>query len=256
MERFWELDFLRGIAVVLMLIFNYLFALDFLGVIEFPIHSLFWQMFAGVTASIFFFLVGCCMWISWSRAVSKYDERTLWKKYTRRAGKIFGLGLLITLTTWLFLRYEFVKFGALHFIGVSVFLSFLLLKLRVGKKVILWIAIFTIIVGTFFQIFYVDFEWLFWLGLRTKNFSSLDYFPIFPWFGVVLFGLVVGKILYSSEKRNFNFRYSPNACLQFFCLLGRNSLAIYLLHQPFLLLVLRFLGFIHLKLLFSSSQNY
>jgi uncharacterized membrane protein len=241
--RFWELDFLRGVAVILMITFNYIFALNFLGIIEFPIYSFFWQALARITAGIFFFLVGCCMWISWSRAINKYDKRTLWKKYVIKAGKIFSLGLLITLVTWLFLKYEFVKFGALHFIGVSILLLFLLLRLKVNEKVALGIAITIILVGIFFENLYVDFEWMFWLGLKTKNFSSLDYFPLFPWFGIPIIGLVIGKILYSETNTRFSSQPLPKFCTTFFCFLGKNSLTIYLLHQPFLLLILQLLGF-------------
>ena len=147
MARFWEIDFARGIAVVLMIAYNYLFALVFFKVIDFPIRSLFWQAFVVITAGVFVFLVGVSITISFARASGKFSERQLWFKYFARAGKIFGFGLLVTLTTWFFVPKAFVVFGILHLIGVSVFLAFLLLRFKASKLAILSIAVLFLIVG-------------------------------------------------------------------------------------------------------------
>jgi uncharacterized membrane protein len=62
---------------------------------------------------------------------------------------------------------------------------------------------------------------------------TVDYFPIFPWFGVVLFGMALGGILYKDGKRQFPFpdisKYVPVRIVSWF---GKNSLTIYLAHQP------------------------
>ncbi|RLF77882.1 DUF1624 domain-containing protein, partial [Thermococci archaeon] len=61
---------------------------------------------------------------------------------------------------------------------------------------------------------------------------TLDYFPIFPWFGVFLLGTAVGGILYPNGQRKFNISNLDNPVIDFICFLGRNTLKIYVIHQP------------------------
>ncbi|MHA1487713.1 MAG: heparan-alpha-glucosaminide N-acetyltransferase domain-containing protein, partial [Promethearchaeota archaeon] len=60
-----------------------------------------------------------------------------------------------------------------------------------------------------------------------------DYFPLIPWFGATLVGIVLGSILYKDNKRRF---YLPDLSkYKSFTMLswvGKHSLAIYLFHQP------------------------
>ena len=68
---------------------------------------------------------------------------------------------------------------------------------------------------------------------------TLDYFPLLPWFGITLLGLVVGDWLYSGNERRFKMpdlsRYKP---IKIFQWIGQHSLVIYLLHQPIIACVL------------------
>jgi uncharacterized membrane protein len=81
---------------------------------------------------------------------------------------------------------------------------------------------------------------LVWLGLTPAGFASVDYFPLFPWFGVVLLGLYFSKLWYVEGERKFKLPYElPKSNLM--CFLGRNTLWIYLIHQPIFIAVLHFL---------------
>ena len=51
-------------------------------------------------------------------------------------------------------------------------------------------------------------------GTGSEDFYSLDYVPIFPWFGVVLIGMGLGDLLYRGYRRRF---YLPDLCRFFFC---------------------------------------
>ena len=79
------------------------------------------------------------------------------------------------------------------------------------------------------------------------EFCRFDYRPLLPWFGVVLLGVALGQWLYPQARRVVELpdlsRFAPIA---FLGLLGRRSLAIYLVHQPLLLGVLALLGAIEL----------
>jgi len=117
MNRFWEIDFFRGIAIIRMLIFNYSFALSFLGLYTFKEGLL----FPGLAAYIFIFLSGLCLTISYNRIKKKSSN--MYKKFSLRGLKIFGYGILITIITYIAFPQFFIIFGILHFIGISIILG-------------------------------------------------------------------------------------------------------------------------------------
>ncbi len=238
-KRFWEIDFLRGVAIVMMIVFHFLFDLSYLGGYEVNIYSGFWWAFARVTATVFILLVGISLTLSYSRAIQKRTGK-LGRKYFKRGLKIFFWGLIISVITWIFLRVGFIVFGVLHLIGVSIILAYPLIKYR-HRNLIL--GIIFIIIGLCLGGLTFDFYWLFWLGFMPRNFYTLDYFPIFPWFGVILIGIFLGNYMYKNYKRRFKFpEFSDSSFTRPICFLGRNSLLIYLIHQPILITLLYFLG--------------
>jgi uncharacterized membrane protein len=80
-----------------------------------------------------------------------------------------------------------------------------------------------------------------WLG-TDPTFFMIDYWPIFPWFGVMLFGIAAGNVLYRDRrKRAASSTPSPSAARPL-AFLGRHSLVVYLVHQPILLAALILLG--------------
>jgi len=157
----------------------------------------------------------------------------LFAKYLKRGIKIFCWGLAITLVTWIFFRQEFIIFGVLHFIGLSIILAYPLLKYKWQN---LALGAFFIAAGFYLKTLAFNFSWLMWLGFIPKYLYTLDYFPLLPWFGVVLTGLFFGNLFYKNNKRIFRIAdWSKNYAARFFSFLGRHSLFIYLVHQPALI---------------------
>ena len=144
-----------------------------------------------------------------------------------------SLALGITLVTYIVIGRGFIVFGILHLISISILLAYPLLRL--GRMNLL-LGLAAILLGLYIQELEVDFFWLIWLGLAPRDFVSLDYVPLLPWFGVVLMGMAGGALLYKDLGRRFPLpdisAWPPVRGLIF---LGRNSLAIYILHQPLLL---------------------
>jgi len=235
-QRFWEIDVLRGIAIIKMIIFNYSFALLYLGIYTFKEGLI----FPGLAAGVFIFLVGLCLTISYSR-VKKWKQKEIYKKFFSRGLKIFGYGILITVITFLTFPDAFVIFGILHFIGISIILGQFFLKF---KKLNLFLGLIIIVLGIYLQNFRFDFSWFLFLGFIPKNLYAFDYFPILPWFGVTLLGIFFGNLLYKNGKRRFKIKDLSNlSIVKFLAFLGRKSLIIYLFHQPLLVLFLLILGF-------------
>jgi len=222
-KRFWEIDFLRGVAIIMMIIFHSLWGFNYFYKFDILLSSGFWKIFQIATASLFLFLVGV------SLTVSNIKKNVHFIKYLKRGLKIFLFGLIITLITKFVFPNNFVIFGILHLIGVSIIISYIFRKF---KYLNLIFGTIFITIGMILKNYVVNFNWLLFLGLKSNNFYSIDYFPIFPWFGIVLIGLFFGNLLYSSSKRNFKLKNSSeNLIIKFGCFLGKKSLIIYLLHQ-------------------------
>lgn len=246
-KRFWEIDFLRGIAIIMMIVFHFLFDLSYFGSYAVNVYSGFWWAFARATATVFILLVGISLTLSYSRAIQKKTGK-LGRKYLNRGLKIFAWGLIITVITWVFLSWGFIVFGILHLIGISIILAYPFIKHRYRN---LLLGIIFISIGLYLGNFIFDFGWLFWLGFMPQNFYTLDYFPLFPWFGVSLIGIFLGNSLYKNYKRRFRFpELSDSPFIKLFCFLGRHSLLIYLIHQPILIALLYLLGVADIGLLF------
>lgn len=77
-------------------------------------------------------------------------------------------------------------------------------------------------------------RFLFPLGLMAEGFVSSDYFPLAPNLGWFLLGMILGRTLYKEKRTLFPRVNSGSAPIRFLSWCGRNSLLIYLLHQPIL----------------------
>ncbi len=94
---------------------------------------------------------------------------------------------------------------------------------------------------------HVDTRWLTPIGITPQPYPAVDFFPLIPWFGVVLLGVFLGNLLYADNKRQFPLPawgdFFPFNALEF---MGRHSLVIYMIHQPIILLVLYLLGIVRI----------
>jgi uncharacterized membrane protein len=90
---------------------------------------------------------------------------------------------------------------------------------------------------------WIDGRWLAPVGNVPPGYAAVDFFPIFPWFGVVLLGVWLGNWFYIGKEPRFWApewgHLSPSLALELF---GRNSLFMYLVHQPLLIAVLYVFG--------------
>jgi len=233
-NRFWEIDFLRGIAILMMIIFHFFWDLNYFNIYKIDLYLGFPLIFVYLIGTMFFLLVGISLAISYSRTKNNLTKKQMQLKYLKRGAGIFGLGLLVTLATWIYLGGDgFVVFGVLHCIGLSIILAYLFLRFRYQNLIL---GIILISAGIILKNFTFDFNWLLWLGFTPSTFYTVDYYPLLPWFGVVLIGIFVGNSLYQNNVRKFSLKnHSQFIVIRFTCFLGRHSLIIYLVHQPILI---------------------
>lgn len=221
--RIWELDALRGVCIVCMVVIHFIFDLTYFGgkSLALPPFYHFVKQYGGI---IFLLISGVCV--------------TLGRRSARRGAIVLAAGLLISAVTigmWrlgMADRSILILFGVLHLLGVSMLLYPLFRRLPVALTAVLAVAI--IALGLYFDTVTVSSPLLMPLGLRSPGFAASDYFPLFPHFGFFLLGSVLGRTVYREKKSllpRVNARCAP---IRFFCFCGRQSLFIYLLHQPVL----------------------
>ncbi len=235
-HRFWEVDTLRGIAVLMMITFHLLFDLNYLGMASINIQSGLLWFFGRLTAFIFIFLVGTSLKLSYMRTILSGYKGLLILKYVKRGLRILLYAFIITIVTWLVIGNGYIIFGVLHFIGVAIILSYPLLR---HEKLDLPLAILFILIGLFLLNQRFDISYLFWLGIIPRDFYTLDYFPLLPWMGVVSIGIYVAGKLYKDYKRRFIIKnLSEYKIVEFLAFIGRHSLFIYFIHQPIIMAIL------------------
>ncbi|NYT06303.1 MAG: DUF1624 domain-containing protein [Methanomicrobiales archaeon] len=235
--RFWEIDALRGCAILMMITYHVLYDLWFFGLVPVNVHTGFWRYWAFSTAGLFLFLVGVSLTISRSRYPGAMPAE-LYRKFAVRGAGLFLLGMGITAVTWIYPGRGFILFGILHSIGLSIIIAPLFFRLRranlvLGALVIAaggWVAS---IEGPL---------WLLWIGIHPATFVSFDYEPLVPWFGVVLLGLYAGATVFPDGRRRIRFPTIAPLPVVPLCMLGRHSLLLYILHQPVIIAILYLLA--------------
>lgn len=236
-QRFWEIDCVRGCSVALMVGFHSVYDLFTLSVgaaglgrdipqLRLPVY-LIWQH---GTAILFLLLAG----VSLTLGGTRHEKRRGYPSLLIRGAKIFAWGLAITLLTRLVLGRGYVVFGILHLIGLSVALSYPFLNRAAWN--LGWGAL-AIGAGIFLSRLDFSFPWLVWAGFVPPDFFSVDFFPFFPWFGFILWGIWIGNLCYANGRRRWRLAEKAPPGLGWLCFLGRNSLAVYLIHQPALLML-------------------
>jgi uncharacterized membrane protein len=232
--RYREIDLVRGIAILMMVVFHTLFDLNFFSVFSVEVSSGFWRYFAYATASLFLLVAGISLTISRAKMPAQVTRYQVMKKFFLRGAGIFLLGLLVTLGTWIYLKEGFIVFGILHLIGVSVMLSPLFFWL---KKRAVPAGLFCIVMGYIIAPVHGPI-WLLPLGIHPLSFWSVDYEPLFPWIGCVLIGMGLGEYLYTGGQRQFVVPEIFGHIVRPLAFLGRHSLVIYLIHQPVIILLI------------------
>jgi uncharacterized membrane protein len=232
-DRFWEIDFIRGFAIIIMIIFHILYDLNFFLITDFRLYSGILLYLARLSAAIFVLIAGISLSISYSRVKNRLKSNEIVFKFLKRGCKTIFLGIIISVITWFYIPRGFVVFGILHFIGISIILSLIFISYRLLNIIF---GIIIIFLGLYLRTFTFDFNFLIPLGFIPNNFWTIDYFPLLPWFGLILFGISIGNIIYPNKKRKFEIMdRTKNMIIKSFCFLGRNSLLIYFIHQPIII---------------------
>ncbi|MFC1752394.1 heparan-alpha-glucosaminide N-acetyltransferase [Thermoproteota archaeon] len=228
-KRVLEIDFLRGIAILMMVVYHFSWNLMYFRIYTADLYSGFWGIFQKLTAGLFIFIVGVSLVLSYFSTIKKTPKKYP-SKFLLRGLRVFCYGLIITAFSLLFMPDAFVFFGILHFIGISIILTTPFIRFRYLN---LGLGIAALAIGIYLKKFMFSFPWLVWLGLKYPV-RTLDLFPILPWIGVVFLGLFIGNLIYPKGKRIFKTR--PNKIIEKISqpvrFLGKHALLMYFVHLP------------------------
>lgn len=240
-NRIIEIDATRGIAVILMILYHFTFDLHYFEIVKSNfLNSIEWNILRDIVAGIFITLVGVSLYIKVS--TQKHKKSDFIKQQIKRGLFILCLGILISVITYLFISpITYIRFGILHLIGLSLILITPLINYYLNtKKIDLFLILGTIIFifGSIINQLTCP-EIFIPLGCTPQNFMTLDYFPLFPLFGLILIGFWIGdKIQIHNTKVLKNIKQPKFINLLSF--IGQNSLLIYILHQPILIGIILF----------------
>jgi uncharacterized membrane protein len=243
-SRFALLDALRGLAMVWMTVFHFCFDLNHFGYIHQDFYrDPFWTWQRTLIVSLFLFCAGL------GQAIAR-EQGLSWPRFWRRWLQVAGCALLVTLGSWWMYPNSFIYFGVLHGMAVMLVVARLsahwggwlwpLGALAISSKFIAYYALFVSAGGQFDAFF--NGPALNWLGWITQKPVTEDYVPLFPWLGVMWWGVAAGQTLQRHGQR-LHWQGLP-AAFQPLAALGRWSLSYYMLHQPVLIGALMLLGWL------------
>lgn len=233
--RLHLLDAVRGFLIVNMIGYHGMWNLVYLFGVQAPwyraLPGYLWQQFICWS---FILLSGFC----WSMS----------RSHVRRGLMVFGGGAVVSLVTCILMPENRILFGILTCIGSCMLLMIplekFLRRIPAGIGAAASFLLFGLLrncgkgsLGFESLILCALPNWLYrnhftaYLGFPHRSFFSTDYFPLIPWVFLFITGFYLFQI--TSEK-GFNERLFAHGQVPLLNLIGRNSLLVYLLHQPVL----------------------
>lgn len=225
-QRIAALDLLRSAALLGMASYHFVYDLQMHGLVPpgFAVQGFFYWH-ARTVASTFLLLAGLGIWLSHGAGIR-------WPAFWRRMAKVGGAAALVSVATYIALPDWWIFFGILHCIALGSLLALPFLRLP---------ALVTVAAGAF--VVWASYALatpamnaplLRFIGLHTIPTMTVDFEPLFPWFGPILIGLGLGRLGSRFGLWNWLARWNAPGWVPALGWPGRHSLAVYLLHQPIL----------------------
>ena len=223
-RRIWELDAFRGLCILGMVVVHFVYDLtELYRIIDWQYPA--WFSLIKDWGGVLFLLISGI-------------SATLGSRSVRRGIIVFLCGMICTLVTCGMYRFGMagrgiiIYFGVLHCLGCCMILWWLFKKLPTAALAVC--AGVLIGWGLYLRHQIFDFTWAMPLGYLYPGFASSDYFPLILNFGFFLAGTVLGRTVYGRKVSLLPNVNEKNGLVRFLTACGRQSLWIYLLHQPIL----------------------
>lgn len=224
-NRIDAVDLARGCALLAMFVFHFAYDLSYFGLIETDIQAeRGWRWFARLIAGSFLTLVGVSFVLATRNGLNR-------AAFLKRLALVAGAALLVTIATRYAMPDSFIFFGILHHVAVASVLAVPFLMLPTAIVALCAALAFALPALIDHAVF--DAPALTWLGLSELHVRSADFVPVFPWFGCVLSGMALARILSPRFATSALGRWRAGSLpARAIVWGGRNSLLVYLVHQP------------------------
>lgn len=221
------IDMARGVAIIAMMAYHLCWDLSYFRFIAPDVgRDPFWVVIARTILFSFMFLVGVGLVLGHGRGIR-------WARFWRRFLLLLAGSLAITLATYLAFPDSFVYFGVLHAITLLSLMALPFVRTALILPIIV-APVFILLPFFWSDPLYNERLWS-WIGLWQTPPPANDLVPVFPWFGIVLLGVVAARlVLASSLAAGLAAIHAETRLRRLLVVLGRWSLLIYLLHQPLL----------------------
>ena len=205
------LDLMRGIAIIMMIAFHFIYDLNSFGFSDIPLFT-HWAGIAWRCLIVFLFLsaVGISLVIAHGKGIK-------FKKFLKRLLYLGSAALFVSAGTYVMFPDGWVYFGILHLIWFSTIIVISFVNL---PKTSLLIAALILIGAIFDQ---PNLSFISYLLEPYLPLGSVDYYPLFPWLSFVFIECYLGHNPY--YQKIFIFR------LNWLEVIGKHALIIYLTHQ-------------------------
>jgi uncharacterized membrane protein len=237
--RLWEIDVIRTLAIGLMVVYHVAWDVHMLAPqVDLDPFDGAWRALQVTCASTFLAVVGVSFWVAHQRARRRgLAGLGLWGHHARRGAQVLAAACLVSLATLVALGPDdAVRFGILHLIAAAMLV---VLPLTVGLgawNVVLGVA--AILVGLELKQTDTSIDVALILGFDPGE-TGVDWYGMLPWIGPTLIGVAIGALLYPGGERGAmlsRLRREPLGA-GVAGAPGRHSLAIYLVHQPVLIVL-------------------
>ncbi len=228
MLRIHLLDALRGLSVSAMIVYHFFWDLGYFKFIELENMTRGLPLlFAQCIGASFIVISGISF-----RLASNSKNFSI--KFVKRLLVLLLICSLITSITFFLDRKSYIFFGILHFLATCSILGLLFLKIK--NSYFFFILFVSSFVVSTSEITLDLPSYFSWLGLNSEVPITNDFYPLFPWISFYFFGLWVSEParVYLMHKDRAYRNYYPKFIFIYIGLqfLGRNSLTVYILHQP------------------------
>lgn len=217
------IDSLRGIAVVGMIIYHFIFLANFLNLITFEVGSSIGMVILGSVVRIVFFVVaGISSVIIFQ---SNPSFKVYLKKQTHRFLKIFEIAVFISLSSYVLYEDYTVFFGVLHALAFGVLIAGIWVEYKITS---FFLAIIFLFGGFLINCSDGFFPLMYVLGFSCTKLQTFDYFSLFPWMGFIFLGQVIGnKVMESTQTLKLRWKI-----FELVGWIGKRALSVYVLHIP------------------------
>ena len=248
-RRVWEIDFLRGLCIIMMVFDHLMFDLwyfpYFVGVANFKavgnvsmqkavdFAAAYWDW--GVREAVRLSVIFIFMLLSGMSCVFSRSNSKRLIKLTAAAIILSAVTIIVDLIMDAGVS---IYFGILFVLAASLGIYMLLEKLWDNKYFFLGVGLAIIIAGLCFNFYYVDIVDDFSFKALINSVIGLCYlgadsYGIIPYTGVFLVGAFFGKVLYADKRTLFPLLEGKwSRPVEF---VGRNTIWVYLAHQPIVL---------------------